>query len=281
MAQTSFNMLNLWLICMLCTPNVFAAVPWVYGEGESSMSLTYVDEHYDELWAGDVKGPQPHTTQQNLWLDYHHGISDKMMFSAQLGYTQSQIDLAGSKDFSGLADTGLALQYQWLNEFVGDSPITLSGRVGLIIRGTYDRASPGNPNAPGDKANGLDLSFQLGRYVLENTALFGELGYRALTNEVPDEIYYHLGVSQLLPASFTLTGGYGAKSSRSGLDIGGPGFTGEVDLHKVKEEQEWLELDLRKDFGANISVDGGIVDVIDGKNTKASKIWFITFQRSF
>ena len=264
--------------CMLLALDAAAEGPWVNSPDESSLGVSYVEERYDQIWMGTTKADHPSTVQRNLWLNYDRGISDRLMFSGQLGYTEAEFDSAGSDTNRGLADTYAALKYQFRDEFSDTSPLSMSGRVGVIIKGSYDRATPGNPHAPGDKANGLDAALQIGRFVSSNLALYTELGYRVLTNDVPDEIYYNLGFNNMLTQQLTLYGQYAGKNSRDGLDIGGPGFGGEPDLHKVDEERQWAELGLNVQLAERGNISIGYASVIDGKNTSDSNIWYLGYQ---
>ena len=264
--------------CMLLALDAAAEGPWIYSPDESSVGVSYVEERYDQIWKGTVKFDHPETVQKNLWLNYDRGISDRLMFSGQLGYTEAEFSDANADKNSGLADTHLALKYQFRNEFSDASSLSMSGRVGAIIKGSYDRATPGNPHAPGDKANGLDAALQMGKFVSSNLALFAEFGYRVLSDDVPDEIYYNLGFNDQLTQLLTLYGQYAGKNSRDGLDIGGPGFGGEPDLHKVDEEREWVELGLNIQVAGDRSLSIGYASVIDGKNTSDSTIWYLGYQ---
>jgi len=279
MSLRSFKSL-LFMGCMLSALDAAAEGPWVNSPDESTLGISYVEERYDQIWKGTLKIDHPETVQKDLWLNYDRGINERLMFSTQLGYTEAEFDGAGSVKNSGLADTHLALKYQFRNEFSDASLLSMSGRVGAIIKGSYDRATPGNPHAPGDKANGLEAALQVGKFVSSNLALYTELGYRILSSDVPDEVYFNLGFNGQLAPKLALYGQYAGHNSRDGLDIGGPGFSGEPDLHKVDEEREWVELGLNVPVAGSGSLSIGYASVIDGKNTSDSTVWYIGYQRA-
>ena len=266
--------------CLLASGQAAAEGPWVYGAGTGTVGVGYVNDHYDEIWMGDNKTSFPEVKQQNLWLYYDRGLSDQLMMSVQLGYTQTSFEPAGTVDNEGMADTSVAVKYQWLNEFTDNSSVSLSGKIRAILKGTYDRATPGNPQAPGDKSNGLEAAVQLGRFVTNQIALFGELGYRAMTQQVPDALFYNVGANAELNERVSVNAQYAVMKSQDGLDIGGSGYGGEKDLHRVKEEREWLEFGVSFAVGDRSSIGAGVAEVLDGQNTGKSSIWNVNYTYS-
>ena len=262
---------------LLATARAAAEGPWVYEAGVSTVGAGYVHDSYDEIWMGKKKVSFDKITQQTLWLYYDRGLNDKLMLSIQTGYTQSKNDNPLSSTDEGLADSTLSLKYQWLNEFVDRTPLSVSSRIGLIVEGTYDRADALNPQAPGDKASGIEASLQLGKFISNNVALFGDLGYRFLDQPVPDELFYSIGANTEITDRFSVSLQYAGKMSQDGLDIGGSGFKGNQDLHKVKEERNWLEFGASLAVGTRSNISAGVASVLDGRNTGDSSIWSLNY----
>ena len=268
------------LICLtglLATGQAAAEGPWVYEAGASTIGAGYVHDSYDEIWMGKNKTSFNKITQQTLWLYYDRGLSSQLMMSVQTGYTKIKNANPSSSEDSGLADSTVSLKYQWLNEFADNSPVSISSRMGLILKGSYDRSSANNPQASGDKANGVEVAAQLGKFISNNVALFGDLGYRFLDQQVPDEIFYSIGGNAEVTDRLSVSLQYAAKASQTGLDIGGKGFSGEKDLYKVKEERNWLEFGVSVAVGNRSNISAGIANVLDGRNTGDSSIWNLNY----
>lgn len=256
----------------------FAGGPWMYSEGEGAAGVAMVQELFDRAWVnGSASFDPPKVHQENLWLWGQYGYSDKIMLTGLVGYTQSSL-YNSTYEYSGMADSRFGLQYQFLNEWE-NGPITANLTSALILKGSYERAGAGRPHSPGDKANGLEIGAQLGRFLSSNINVWSDLGYRAMLDDVPDEWFFGLG-SSLYINSFNFDVAWKTKRSTSGLDIKGTGFNPTL-FHETREEREWLEWNAGYTFAEQFSVGLTYGKVLTGSNTGDAKIYSLALGYSF
>jgi len=282
----NFNKTLLTAAIAFVSTAAMAEGPWVLDEDYTDISTSYISDTINAVWEmGDIKtDPHPKISQQNIWLVYSYGYSERTTVSASVGYTQSQYALStsSSDDFSGLSDSKFSLKYQLTNEFWSDQLVTVSTKFSLLVRGTYDRASAGRPHAPGDKANGFDASIQAGKFISDSFATYFEVGARRLYNDVPNEYYYNTGFHYSMTPKLSLSGLYAGKKSTSGTDLNDPttGFTLDG-FHKLREERTWVEVSGNFLLDEISSISLGFSLVIDGKNTGQSEVIYLSYSYSY
>lgn len=258
------------LICSFVSLQSNAQSPWVLEQGQQSYSFIYVAESFTEKWLGDVSSPIAEISQQTAWVNIAYGLTDNLQLSLNTGYTQSEFD-ASAMDFSGRADSRLGLKYMFMDEFQGKS-LSASVEAAAIVRGSYERSSAGNPHSPGDRANGFELSAPVAKF-FGSVLVSGQLGYRFRSDDVPDQIFYSAAVgTNIKPVFLQLR--YLAEDSRDGLDVGQPPFTPN-DFHLTEEDREVLELGAYVDVGRNVMLYFGIAEVLYGRNTGDSSIFYL------
>jgi len=265
------------LIASLC---VHAETPWNYAEGEQSISISFVDDRFDRVWEGETEAPIAQVLQQNVWLGYTIGITEDISLSAKTGYTKtSKSDI--SKTFEGFSDSSISLKYQLLNEFIDDSIASVSINITGILKGSYERAFAGNPHAPGNKSNGGEISFQVGKFLKDDIAIYMDLGYKKLIDDVPDDILISTGIYYSLNKTLDFNLLYGVKRALDGTDIKDPstGFDPNF-FHQTKENRNWIELSLSYTFIPANTINFGGAQVLSGQNTGKSRIFFIGYQYS-
>ena len=270
------------ILACLTSATVFANGPWTLEAGQQSYSLTRVNEAFDEFWVGaeDRQFPDKGTVTQNTtWITGNFGLTDKLQVGIIVGHTTSEKDNA--PDYSGMADSKLTAKYFLLNEY-SSAPLSMAVALSGIIKGTYDRAVAGpsapGPHGPGDKANGVELSFPMARS-LGPVGLVGNLGYRKRTDDVPDDLFYSLGVGTNIGETFFIQGNYLSENGRDGIDIGSAEFTG-ANFYATREERDLVEINGTWTINNKWSLYGGYGDVLDGRNTGNSVIMYfgVNFQ---
>jgi len=267
-------------VCSLFSVHAYADSPWMYAEGEQSFSITFVDDRFDNVWEGDVEAPIAEVTQNNIWLTHLYGLYDDVAIESKVGYTYTSWDKNDS-EFDGFSDSFFSLKYQLLNEFVDNSIASLSIKITGILKGTYERASKGNPHAPGNKANGSEISLQFGKFLQENVALYADLGYRKLFDGVPDDILASAGLYYSINSKLGINGQYSLKSALTGTDIKDPqsGFDPDF-FHLTKERRQWIELSTSYSLLPAHNISLGWAQVVNGRNTGKSRILYLTYQYS-
>jgi len=266
------------LFMLILSFNINADTPWDYAKGEQSISISFIDDRFDRVWEGSKEASIPKVTQQNTWLNYSHGITDDILLSATFGYTQTSWEKNDSS-FNGIADSSLSIKYQLLNEFIDESIASVSIKLTGIIKGTYDRAYAQNPHSPGDKSNGGEISLQIGKFLHDNFAAYLDIGYKILIDNVPDDIVANIGIYYSINKSFGINALYAVKHALDGTDIKGNGFDPNF-FHQTKEERQWLELSIDYTFLPAHTFSFGSAQVIKGRNSGKSRIFFIGYRYS-
>lgn len=244
-----------------------AESPWTLEEGQYSISLSRVNENFTAKWLGTVKSAIPEINQQTTWLSGSYGIADNLQVSIITGRTSSDFD-GSSYEYSGRADSSIGMKYRAFDQYQG-CPLTLSIYVGATIAGTYERSAGGRPHSPGDKADSVELIIPLarsfGRYVL-----LSEIGYRARTDDVPNEILFNLGGGVSIGPVY-LQGLYRIEDSIGGLNIAQAPFTPDR-FHETEEDRTLFDFSISYSFLQNWTAYLGIGNVLTGKNTGDSDI---------
>ena len=171
------------------------------------------------------------------------------------------------KTDSGLNDTTFGLQARVLDEYSNSvSPYlpTISIRLGGILKGTYE-TDIGTPTGAGLGTNGYDLSLAVGKFFIDTgTGIFASGGFRDYASSVPSVRYWAIGAFQDVAEQVSVHAIYRSSASTSGVDIGGPGFTG--DFTKVKEERELIEGGVTYIGFPDARIGIFIARVLDGRN---------------
>lgn len=262
-----------YLPCLLALSPAFSAdTPWIPAAQQLDVDLTLVTQAYDQFWLGKQKlstknafGGDGKVTQKTATVSGVYGVTDWLAADLAIGYTDIDFKPLNKTD-SGLNDTTLGLQARVLDEnnsICAYLP-TISVRLGGIIKGTYE-TDIGTPTAAGLGTGGYDASLALGRFfVSTGTAVFASGGFRDYASDVPTVRYWSLGASQDIVSQASIHAIYRGSSSSSGVDIGGPGFTG--DFTVVKEERESIEGGVTYIGYPNARIGIFVARVFDGRN---------------
>lgn len=259
--------------CLMILSPVFSAdTPWTPSAQHFDADFTVVYQAYDQFWLGDQKlstkaafGGDGKVTQTTATLAGQYGITDWLAADLAVGYTSIDFKPLSKKD-SGLNDTTFGLQARVLDENNPASPYlpTISVRLGGILKGTYD-TDIGTPTAAGLGTNGYDVSLALGKFFVDTgTGVFASGGIRDYADDVPTARYWALGAFQDIAGQASVHAIYRSSASTSGVDIGGPGFTG--DFTKVKEERESIEGGVTYIGCPDARIGIFVARVLDGRN---------------
>jgi hypothetical protein len=256
---------------------------WLPAPGGGSVTLSYVWQGSDEFYRAAEKGPTPaggeDLTQQTVWVNGTYGISDSVALDFRAGLARGSfiedVPPAKAEDENGLADINLGVTWRVADEALGSAP-SIAVRLGGIKSGSYDA---GYINSIGDGAEGVEFSGIIGKFITDNIAVSGEVGYR-FRQDIPDNIFVRLSGGMLLMDRVGVSVNYDMTNAESGLDIGGPGFSPdrfpetEEDIHILSSA---LSVAVSEQVGLGISYGR----VIDGRNTAASDIFSVSLGYSF
>lgn len=226
-------MLKKWLvfgivICMAGT-NAFSQSAWIVNQGEWNVTTSFTYQTYDSFWAGTTEvSPPPFADEVNQYtalISVEYGFWEDFAVDITGGYVLAEVDGGTFDDNDGAADTLIGLRWNIVDEFESESPYmpTLTLRLGGIIAGSYEESMP---HSPGDGASGAEFSLLYGKSFGETGfGLFGDLGFRVRSDDVPEDFFTSVGLYKTLFDNFTVSAGYRLNHGLDGLDIGGPGFT--------------------------------------------------------
>lgn len=270
MNKSFFQKTSIALGLSVCSFCAIAETPWTLERGQYSITTTQVNEHFTDKWLGKEKSYIPEISQKTLWLSGSYGITDRLQISAITGHTSSEWE-ASDYDYSGRADSSIGLKYRALNQYEDDA-VTLAFHIAATIAGSYERAAGGRPHSPGDKADSIELIIPFSRS-FSHFVLLAELGYRARSDDVPDEMLASVG-SGLTLGPIYLQALYRSENSRSGLDIAQAPFTPDR-FHETEEDRTLFDFSITGTFLRNWSVYGGHANVLTGRNTGDSSIYYL------
>lgn len=236
------------------------------GEVATSFSVTYTS--FDQFWAGDSKQPgvpgggDIERLSYRAYLDY--GLIDTITADLSIGYADVNSNLGDQNAFT---DILLGLRWQFLEETTSLPDVVF--RLGATLQGAYD---VGQLSAPGDGADGIDLSLKAGK-TLTDWGLRAELssGYSFKSEAVPDNYWYKITGSVPVGFGISLDAGYSYFEGVDGIDIGGPGFSGLADLPKVEEEVNVVEAGIAWDSMHYGYYRLAYSAVVDGRNIGEEK----------
>lgn len=261
---------------VLLPQSALAQSPWLPAPGQTALSLSYIHQSADELFAGPMEAPLPDDLELDSYLvGFDHGISDSLAVFGSTGYATSDFPPAGDND-QGIGDTRIGLAWRLLDEFE-TAPLTLTARGAVIIAGDYE---VGRIDAIGDGESGYELMLGLGRQLLPRLKAWGTLGYRDRASPVPSETFYDLNLGVELTRALSATLGYALQRSNGDLDIGGPGFT-PAGFPEVQEERDVLRLGLSYALDPQLGLGINYASVEDGRNTPISDVYGVSLGFSF
>ena len=245
---------------------------WLPDQGQLVVTPGYNYQTFDEFLAGKTKRKLPaDIVQQTAYLGLEYGFTPKFAVDVTLGYTRVDFDPPGGSKSTrdGLDDTRLGLRYRFIDEDAGGRKwVPAVGlRLGGIIAGTYDNPTSLPPINPGDGANGVEVSLQLGKTFGDTGfGAYSDIGYRWRDHDVPEDLFGGVGVFKHL-GPVTLNFGYRHIQGLSGGDIGGPGFGTSYGFPQVKEINQLLEGGIAYTDKGGRSYQFTIAQKIDGRNT--------------
>jgi|GEM_PF-1942583 len=230
--------------------------------GEKTIGVSVTHTSFDRFWAGSDKQPgvpgggNIERTSYRTYLFY--GIKDDLALDLSIGYADTSSALSSGDDFT---DSQIGLSWQLANE--GESAMDWMVRAGVNIGGGYET---GFLSAPGDGENGLDFMTKFGRAFGSGGARGDlEIGYTFNDGQVPDSFRLRGGPSFPLGQGMNLDFSGIFFQGVDGIDIGGPGFSGLIDLPRVKERA------IAGEVGFSFNAGGGyyrlsVSQIFDGEN---------------
>lgn len=259
---------------------------WLPAPGGGSVTLSYVWQGSDEFYKAADKGSTPKgedLTQQTLWIDGTYGLSDSIAIDFRAGlargsFVTGEMIPAKKEDEDGLTDINLGVTWRVSDEAVNSAP-SIAFRLGGIKSGSYDS---GYINSIGDGADGVEVSGIIGKFITDQIALSGEVGYR-YRQDIPNNIFVRLSGGVLLLDRVGVSVNYDMTNAESGLDIQGPGFApdGVPLFSETEEDIHILSSTLSLAVSEQVSLGASYGRVIDGRNTAASDIFSVSLGYSF
>ncbi|NRA37909.1 MAG: hypothetical protein HRU15_07205 [Planctomycetes bacterium] len=275
-------------ISTIAVAHCVAESAWLPQVGSYSLTLSYTQESYDMFWLGEAdQATSADSKQVTYGLTGEYGLSDKIAFDAYIGYAKNEFGHPSGAFLtdSGIADIELGLRYLLVDETEHAPGVpTVTARLGLIIAGNYDHypyvAAPQSAAAIGDGSNGYELQVLLAKYYQDvGIGYTADLGYRDRNHDVPNDIFYSLGVFYSYEEKITVGFDYIVNDSRGDLDISSPTFAGR--FPQLEEDvKEWM---LSFSYAFEEKYSTGIVygDTADGRNTPQNDIFGIWVSADF
>lgn len=256
---------------------------WLPEPQTGYLTASVVHQSADEFYEAAARRPTPggeNLSQATAWLNAEYAPADGWSVDVQAGWARSRFTTGpgiptDSDRFSGIVDASVGITRRLTDEAHGALP-SMAVRVAAIAAGDY---RTGRINSLGDGGSGYEVSVIAGRFFGPSVGLSAELGYRNRDKGIPSENFAYVSGLWLVNSTVTLGVDYRVVHSRSGLDIGGPGFSPDR-FPQLGEESETLGARLFVNFGGNgFSVFHA--RVLDGRNTAASGIWGVSMSRYF
>ena len=274
----------LLMACLAYRPALADASAWLPEPQTGYASLSVIHQSADEFYRADEKRPTPgpghDLSQTTVWLNIEYALADSWSIDVQTGWARSEF-MTGpgiptdSESFSGVTDAALGITWRLADEATGKAP-SIAIRLGGVAAGNY---RTGHINSLGDGGNGYEVSVVAGKFLGANFGLTGELGYRHRDNDIPGERFANASGLLLINETVSIGVDYRVVTSRSGLDIGGPGFT-PARFPELREDTESLGVRVFLTFGGT-GFSAFHARVLDGRNTAASNISGIVVSRLF
>ncbi|MGH8758608.1 MAG: hypothetical protein ACREVW_03735 [Burkholderiales bacterium] len=266
----------------VAAPASFAATLWLPAPGALYGSLSYVHQAADQFFLGSQESALADDLELDSYLvDLSYGLFETVAVYGQLGSAQSTFQPAGEND-RGSTDTRLGVAWTVLDEFDAFAMPdtwrpTVTLRAAAIIEGDYDA---GRIDAVGDGGSGFEFGASVGRVLVPQFAVYGDLGYRTRADRVPADVFAGVGASWSLPYNVALALGYEYNDSQGELDIGGPGFSPDR-YPEVEEDRSLLTGSLNWAFARHFAAALNYGQVLDGRNTPKSDVFGIALGTSF
>ena len=263
------------LVCLPSTLAVAQGSAWLPEPRTGFVSLSYVYQTADEFYRATAKRPTPadgeNLSQGTAWLMVNYALADSVAVDLQAGWAKSDFITgpgvpAPEKSFDGLTDVNIGITWRMVDEAASELP-SLAVRGAAIIAGDYET---GYINSLGDGGDGYEISIIAAKFLNDRFGLSAEVGYRDRNAGVPSDVFGTVSSLLLVDQNLTLGLDYSLVNPRSGLDIGGPGFSPSR-FPELEEDIETVTARLFYNFG-NIGISLFYGKVIDGRNTAASDI---------
>lgn len=275
-------------IVIYASPALSAGSPWLPAPGGGSVAVSYVSQSATEFYRSTAKRPTPgggaELSQQTIWIEGVYGISDAVALDVRLGRASSSF-ITGEGlppslgDVSGFADVNIGVVWRPVDEIVRPSLPSVAFRATAIVAGDYET---GYINSIGDGGNGFELSAIVGKYIGDRFAVSGEVGYRnrdSNTHDIPESVFARLSAGMLVGGRVGLSLNYEMDDSRSGIEIGGPGFSPSR-FPELQEEFEILGPSISFAVSDRSSVVAAFAKVVGGRNTAVSDVFSVSFSYS-
>ena len=211
---------------------------------ELLVSPQYLYQSFDHLHAGAQRfslgdlGLEGHLQQHTVQMALEYGIMSRLTIDSTFGHVSVRLP---ARNLEGMTDTSLGLRYCLIDELKQKNGLpTVSVRLGGILAGSYPTPLGLPPTNPGDGASGFETAALFGKSLgSTGVTLYGDLGYRNRSQGVPDDLFGTAGVAYEPCRWLLLSAAYRHEQSLSGIDILGPGFTG--DFRVVREINRIVE----------------------------------------
>ena len=251
--------------------------------------MSYLSQSATEFYRSTTKSPTPggglELAQDTFWIDGNYGLADAVALDYRVGQASSSFATGpglppSQANISGLADLNLGVVWRVVDEIVNPSAPSVAFRAALIKAGNYDT---GYINSLGDGGDGVEVSAIIGKFITDRIALSGEVGYRSRSSsehDIPESVFARFLAGVIVGDRLGLSLSYEIDNSRSGIEIGGPGFSPsrfpdlQEDIHLVGPTVSYTVSD-------RISIGGAFAKVVDGRNTAASDVWSISLNFSY
>jgi hypothetical protein len=260
---------------------------WLPEPETGTVSLSYVFQTSDEFYRADRKVSTPGggeaIVQHTDWLNLNYALEDDLAFDLQVGYAMSEF-MTGpgipttDESFSGLADVNLGLTWRIVDELISEYNLpSIALRVGAILAGHYET---GYINSLGDGGSGKEASLIVGKVFADKIALSGEFGYRQRNHNIPDDAFINLSASYFFNSKLSASLEYKWNDARSGLDIGGPGFS-PAKFPELEEDYQAVGLGLFYTVTDELNLGLVLATVVDGRNTNDTDAIGLTMGYAF
>lgn len=266
---------------------------WLPAPGGGSVSLSLIYQNAEKYWSGSKAAPNGgalgdgnHLIQKTATVQVKYGLMDSLALDLAVGGSQASKVGTGPKesdDESGITDVKAGVTLRLVDEAVTQSAPSIAVRLGGIKAGSYDT---GYINSIGDGGDGVEVSGIVGRFLSDNFAVSGELGYRLLNKDIPDVVFANVTGSLILADMFGVSLNYTMENATDGIDLGGTGFNidgvpnrkrfwlVEEDIHTIGSTLTFLVSD-------SASISGSYARVISGRNTAEFNIFAVSLGYSF
>lgn len=266
-----------------------AGSPWLPPPGGGSLAVSYVTQSATEFYRSTAKRPTPggglELAQDTFWIDGTYGLADAVAVDFRVGQASSSYATGpglppSQANISGLADMNVGVVWRVVDEIVRPSAPSVAFRAAAIKAGDYET---GYINSLGDGGDGLEFSAIVGKFISDRFALSGEIGQRtrnSADHEIPDSVFARFLAGVIVGNRLSLSLSYEIDDSRSGIEIGGPGFS----PSRFPELQEDIHLagaTVSVTVSDRVNVGASFAKVVDGRNTAVSDVGSISVSLSF